>query len=659
MLNFVQPWMLWGLLAVIVPLLIHLINRWRHKSVYWAAMDFLIRASKEMRGVKKLRYYLILASRVLAVAALAFALSRPRVSNWLGFGGSVVDNVIIILDRSASMDGKVEGEKRSVREIALERLKNTMSEMGSARFFLLESAGGKFVELSAPEVLPTLEEASGTDTAADIPVLIEKAASYISGNLSGTSEIWIASDMQASNWSKESSQWEIARGAMGNLPSSMIVRIMGLRDRTFLNRSIRATNARIKGGELLLSMEVHQYAPPGSPDAPKSLPVTISVNGGRVVENIQIQGGLSLLEKRIALPDNVREGYGYIQLPQDGNERDNYSFFTFVQDRPAKVAATGEPGEALNITLSMAAPPGLSSRIAERKSPEALVKSSIYDISLLLWLGKLPKGLEAEHIREYVEKGGIVLFLPSEESFDETEFMGLKWGRMEESPRDKLFLISQWDREMGLLRDGSDGRAVPVDHVMAILRSPTLGEGLTTASWDDGSPAILRKVAGAGQIIMLGTLPLYEWSNLADGYVYLPLLQRLVEEGSMRFSMPNAHDLGTWNLPLQSGQEALCIDGREEGEKKATEYTAGVYRIGSNYYALNRPASEDIMEEIMVEDLRDLFGTVRFTSLESNLRETDSLVSEIWRTFYYFLIIFFLLEGVLSLPVREKKKKNF
>ncbi|WP_425515075.1 hypothetical protein [Akkermansia muciniphila] len=31
----------------------HLVNRWRHRSVPWAAMEFLLRAARETRGTKK------------------------------------------------------------------------------------------------------------------------------------------------------------------------------------------------------------------------------------------------------------------------------------------------------------------------------------------------------------------------------------------------------------------------------------------------------------------------------------------------------------------------------------------------------------------------------------------------------------------------------
>lgn len=51
-MSFNSPWLLWALFAASVPIIIHLVNRWRHRSVPWAAMEFLLRAARETRGTK-------------------------------------------------------------------------------------------------------------------------------------------------------------------------------------------------------------------------------------------------------------------------------------------------------------------------------------------------------------------------------------------------------------------------------------------------------------------------------------------------------------------------------------------------------------------------------------------------------------------------------
>jgi len=104
--SFLQQSLLWGLFAASIPIVIHLLNRRRHRTVKWAAMEFLLKATRESRGKKKLKYLLILASRTLAIAALIFAIARPLIGGFSNWGGTNIDTVILLLDRSASMNNK-------------------------------------------------------------------------------------------------------------------------------------------------------------------------------------------------------------------------------------------------------------------------------------------------------------------------------------------------------------------------------------------------------------------------------------------------------------------------------------------------------------------------------------------------------------------------
>jgi len=47
--------MLWALPAVLLPLIIHLLNRLRYKTVHWAAMIFLLKANRAATRRAKIR----------------------------------------------------------------------------------------------------------------------------------------------------------------------------------------------------------------------------------------------------------------------------------------------------------------------------------------------------------------------------------------------------------------------------------------------------------------------------------------------------------------------------------------------------------------------------------------------------------------------------
>src|SRR5690606_20595532 len=140
--SFLQPVLLFGLLAAAVPILIHLLNRRRHKTVMWAAMQFLLKATRESRGKKRLRHLLILSCRSPVVAALATAAARPVLSGMLGWSGGQPDLVVLIFDRSASMEANPKGGAIPRRELALNRIRSAMADLDGTRLVLIDSASG-------------------------------------------------------------------------------------------------------------------------------------------------------------------------------------------------------------------------------------------------------------------------------------------------------------------------------------------------------------------------------------------------------------------------------------------------------------------------------------------------------------------------------------
>src|SRR5210317_742525 len=121
-MSFLQPILLVGLPLALLPIVIHLINQHRHRTVKWAAMMFLLDAKKMTKGMARLRQILILAMRVLAVIALLFAASRPLAGGWLALTGGGADTVLILLDRSASMEQQNLESGKSKRVSALEKI---------------------------------------------------------------------------------------------------------------------------------------------------------------------------------------------------------------------------------------------------------------------------------------------------------------------------------------------------------------------------------------------------------------------------------------------------------------------------------------------------------------------------------------------------------
>lgn len=66
-----------GVLLVGLPILIHILNRRRYKTVQWAAMEYLLAALRKNRRRLRFEQWLLLAARCAVMVLLGLALARP------------------------------------------------------------------------------------------------------------------------------------------------------------------------------------------------------------------------------------------------------------------------------------------------------------------------------------------------------------------------------------------------------------------------------------------------------------------------------------------------------------------------------------------------------------------------------------------------------
>ena len=104
-MSFLNTIMLAGLAAVAVPIIIHLLNRRKFKTVTWAAMKFVKLSVDQNQRRMRIEDLILLLIRCALVALLALALARPALkdSSTDVLGQAKVTG-IVILDNSYSMD---------------------------------------------------------------------------------------------------------------------------------------------------------------------------------------------------------------------------------------------------------------------------------------------------------------------------------------------------------------------------------------------------------------------------------------------------------------------------------------------------------------------------------------------------------------------------
>ena len=103
-MNFLSGIFLTALVAAGGPLIIHLLNRRRRRTIHWGPMDFLMEVIKRSRRILHLRDIFLLMLRTLVVVLFVLAMSRPYWSLGDDASGSTQPmHAVIVIDNSLSM----------------------------------------------------------------------------------------------------------------------------------------------------------------------------------------------------------------------------------------------------------------------------------------------------------------------------------------------------------------------------------------------------------------------------------------------------------------------------------------------------------------------------------------------------------------------------
>ena len=103
-MSFTYPAFLFALLAIAIPIIIHLFNFRKFKTIYFSNVRFLKEVKQQTQAKSKVRHLLVLAARILAIVFLVLAFAQPfiPVENKKVVSGNKA--VSIFIDNSFSMD---------------------------------------------------------------------------------------------------------------------------------------------------------------------------------------------------------------------------------------------------------------------------------------------------------------------------------------------------------------------------------------------------------------------------------------------------------------------------------------------------------------------------------------------------------------------------
>lgn len=195
-MNFLFPTFLIGLAAIAIPIIIHLFNFRKYKKVYFTNVQFLKELKQESDSKSKLKEWLILAMRILAIACLVFAFAQPFIPGKVKTvqGEKAIS---IYIDNSFSM------ESTNKKGTLLENAKTYATEIvntfnASDKFQLLtndfEGKHQRFI--SKEEFVEQLNDVKISSATKSINDVIKRQQDFLQNSSSKNKRIFLLSDFQ-------------------------------------------------------------------------------------------------------------------------------------------------------------------------------------------------------------------------------------------------------------------------------------------------------------------------------------------------------------------------------------------------------------------------------------------------------------------------------
>ncbi len=676
-MNFIQPWILVALPLIAVPIIIHLVNQRRFQTVPWAAMMFLMQATRMSAGYTKLRQWLILLMRTLAVACLIFFTSRPLASGLIGLLGSRSSEVaIVLLDRSPSMQESQSGTGMTKLQSALTQLSSTLRTLGVQRVVLFDSAREKPIEYETPASMVSDPTLVANGVTSDFPGLLERALLYVKNNQTGNVNVWICSDMRESDWRSRDGRWAADREGFMGLPQDVKFQVLDVGAPTNENRSIRVLSAKriqsSQGIELSIGFRIERILGANAPTT-LQIPVEIEVGGSRTVLNVDLQSeSAEVNDYRIALSTendiaNQEKGWGLVRIPGDTNMADNTSYFVYEKPAPRRtVIVSDNPRviEAIELCTN------ISPEVAIECETETVSSSQLDSVdwnstALVVWHEQLPTGRSLELLTQFLAQGGQVLLFPPETPND-TIALGVQWMGWEslDAPiksnldagdsDNSLARVQQWRNDSELLGNTLNGAPLPVGQLGIKRICKLRAEGTVLAAMSEELPLLMRiDAAGSvknGVYVCTTTPSLRDSTFASDGIVMYIAIQRVLAAGSARIGSTRSVAVGqsvdaTFENAVQTAGDPSVLTNQYSQHP-------GVYQTEELLVAQNRLAEEDSGKLVSAEDLSAIFGGLNWSRIEVG-SSARSLVQEIWRWFLISMLIAMVVEAILCMPKRR------
>lgn len=676
-MNFVNTIYIYlGLLAIGLPILIHLLTRDQIKKVAFSTLRFFARNSQMVLRKKNFSELILILIRVLACILLAMIFARPffqkKTEKGIADGSLKVSSAkVVLVDISASMaqsisdpDLKALATKagtgaEAVSLIAFDNSNNLLCSITSDQTNF--SQGVEKINIGH----------GGTNLAAALRMADESLRKI----KADSKKIILISDLQRSGWKKYRGGWKLGSGIKLEIESVIPEtqrKNLAIVDASTPDRVIKDKNPRT------IAVRVSNF----SEKDVKDLPVVLK-QGKKEIGRQKLfipAGGTVAASFRHIFEEAENNPCTVTIDSKDAIQDDNIFYFNsrVIPKIPILLVTSknikSDPDMAFYLELALSPSPESPFAVTTQDVSKLTAKEiSAASVVIFADVNEVSTAIRTA-LTDFLKRGGGILFTPGN-TVDPKKF---KKSFASLLPCNLRRVIIKTTKD-GKTREAGLSKVDYSHPVFEVFLRPHNGDfsnlrfkkywevsdsqlSRVLARYDDGRPAIIEKPRLKG-ISMMWLSPVSKsWSNLPSRAIYLPLLHQCIRYLALRKASKTSYLVGDLLPKPAEGEKLKTPKGKEMEANQTKAITPGFYTLDQKtpfIYAVNTPLDEADATPIIAEELlASLKGIDESSSSKQakmlGLNDLEKKDKNIW----WYLLIAVIILMVVELHVANRSMRH-
>ncbi len=541
-MNFLNSAILAGLVAAIAPLLIHLLNRRRVKTIEFPSIMFLRDLRKTRMRRLQLRRWLLLAIRTLMVILIVMAFARPALKGgvFAGLGSRARTTAVVALDQSASM--ALETANGSAFERAQNRVDSIFQLLGEgddaiALPFTGEPPVASQVSSDFARLNRQFDEMEVTTGNTDASQALNVAMATLRDVANLNREIYLLTDLRRGGFTET---------VVPEAPpddAAVTVYVLDVSEEGGFDLGVADVAV---GDELVqvatpfaITADVVNYT-----DRPVDrLLVSLFVDGRRVAqeETALDANGQSTVSFQTTV-ESAGIHSGFVEVSADDNALNNRRHFAItVPDEVKVLLASDYPSSRAASRLALAPIPQTQGRIriTEADTDDLLGENLFeYDCAIIPeW--RTPDAAVVDNLLRYIRAGGGAFIAPSIDadttawnSLIATPYFGLRLGENPAMPDPERYFLwddIDWNHPIWSVYRDVRRERFPEIRWFSIYRTEGEPTSQSIVNFSGGRQSISEVRLEKGKLLALWSPLNAPYSDLTLRSPFVPLMHRMVE----------------------------------------------------------------------------------------------------------------------------------